>query len=98
MRPFLRIQNLFVRDVDASLPRDAVASALAAYCPAAQGRVVVPTHDATGAVLGIAYLNYHDAADGEGWTGRRREGFMEGFRERRGAGRGWRSVRLCVPS
>ena len=65
MRPFLRIQNLFVRDIDASLPRDAVVAALAAYCPAERGRVVVPTHDTTGAVLGIAYLNYHDATDGE---------------------------------
>lgn len=64
MRPFLRIQNLFVRDIDATLPRDAVANALAQYCPPAQGKVVVPTHDATGAILGIAYLNFHTAADG----------------------------------
>jgi hypothetical protein len=64
MRPYLRASNLFVREIDPSLPRDAVVDELTAYCPPSQGKVVVPVSDTTGSVLGIAYLNYFNQQDG----------------------------------
>jgi hypothetical protein len=65
MRPYMRMQNLFVREIDTSLPREAVLAELSKLCSPAQGKVVVPVSDSTGGVLGIAYLNYNNAADGE---------------------------------
>jgi len=58
MKPYLRLQNLFVRQIDTSLPRELVIAELTKHCPPAIGRVVVPTSDATGGVLGSAYLNF----------------------------------------
>ncbi|KAI8474437.1 MAG: hypothetical protein J3K34DRAFT_518175 [Monoraphidium minutum] len=63
MRPYLRMQNLFVRDIDPTLPREAVIVELTRYCGPAQGRIVVPTSDTTGGVLGIAYLNYMSSSE-----------------------------------
>ncbi|GBF92338.1 hypothetical protein Rsub_05540 [Raphidocelis subcapitata] len=63
MRPYMRMQNLFVREIDTSLSRDTVISELSNHCPPAQGKVVVPVSDATGGILGIAYLNFANPAD-----------------------------------
>jgi len=64
MRPYMRLQNLFVREIDTSLPRETVVSELQKYCSPAQGKVVVPVSDSTGDILGIAYLNFLSADDG----------------------------------
>lgn len=65
MRPYMRMQNLFVREIDTSLSRDVVISELSNYCSPAQGKVVVPVHDTSGGILGIAYLNYLSTGEGE---------------------------------
>ncbi|KAI8475380.1 MAG: hypothetical protein J3K34DRAFT_517406 [Monoraphidium minutum] len=63
MRPYMRLQNLFVREIDCSLPRDVVITELQNYCSPSMGKVVVPVSDTTGNILGIAYLNYLSQAD-----------------------------------
>ncbi|GBF89593.1 hypothetical protein Rsub_02311 [Raphidocelis subcapitata] len=51
MKPYMRMQNLFVREIDPSLPRETVIKELSALCPASKGgKVVVPVSDATGGV------------------------------------------------
>jgi hypothetical protein len=65
MRPYMRLQNLFVREIDTSLPRDVVISELQKHCGPSMGKVVVPVSDSTGGILGIAYLNYLNQAEGE---------------------------------
>jgi hypothetical protein len=69
MRPYMRLQNLFVREIDTSLARETVITELQTYCPPSQGKVVVPVSDSTGGILGIAYLNYLNHSDGEGGKG-----------------------------
>lgn len=64
MRPCMRLQNLFVREIDTSLSKEVVLAELSKYCTPTQGKVVVPISDTTGGILGIAYLNYQNAADG----------------------------------
>jgi hypothetical protein len=66
MRPYLRPQNLFAREIDPALPRDVVLAELSKYCPPGQGKVVVPISDSHGGVLGIAYLNYLSTGEGGG--------------------------------
>lgn len=56
------MKNLFVREIDTRLARDAVVSELAALCPAA--KLVVPVSDITGGVFGTAYLNFTNPAEG----------------------------------
>jgi hypothetical protein len=64
MRPYMRLQNLFVREIDTTLSKETVISELSNYCSPSQGKVVVPVSDTTGSILGIAYLNYLNQADG----------------------------------
>ena len=65
MRPYMRMQNLVVRETDTGLAREVVLAELSKHCSPAQGKVVVPVSEITGGILGIAYLHYHNAADGE---------------------------------
>jgi hypothetical protein len=64
MRPYLRLQNLFAREIDPALTKDVVLAELAKYCPPGQGKVVIPISDSTGGILGIAYLNYMSTSEG----------------------------------
>ena len=64
MRPYMRLQYRFEREIDTSLSRDVVISELQNYCSPNMGKVVVPVSDTTGCILGIAYLNYLSQADG----------------------------------
>lgn len=63
MEEMLNRKSLFVRDIDAGVPKAEVKSDLQVVCPKEMGQICVPVDAGTQACSGTAYCNFYSAAD-----------------------------------